>query len=120
MSITLIKLGYLFIKSIAKPVSNVVKKQAVNNKTFRQGCLNLAQRYHQWEVKLRRRLQGGIAIEHVKPLEESKAIELGANFIGETIVFGMVGTAILLETTRLKSLERARKEELEERVNQLE
>ncbi|TEB18644.1 hypothetical protein C9890_0341, partial [Perkinsus sp. BL_2016] len=35
----------------------------------------------------------------VRPLDEQKAIEVGANFLGETLVFIVAGTVLILDQT---------------------
>ena len=98
----LIKLGYLLIRTVAKPVANVLKQQTKNHPVFRSVCVRLAQTYHRSEIKMSRRLGGAskaITEAAVRPLDEQKAIEVGANFLGETLVFIVAGTVLILDQT---------------------
>jgi hypothetical protein len=119
MSLTLLKLSYLLIRTVARPISFVVKRYAVKKSAFRSGCISMAQRFHRLEAKMK-----GTPLhkplKSLRPLQEQDAVEIGANFIGEATVFVILGLAIYLESTRIRSVERARKEALEERVSQLE
>jgi hypothetical protein len=119
MSLTLAKLSYLLIRTVARPVSFVVKRYALKKSAFRSGCVSMAQRFHRLEVKMK-----GTPLhkplKNLRPLAEEEAVEIGANFIGEATVFVFFALAILLETNRMRSVERARKEALEEKVVQLE
>ena len=77
----LIKLGYLLIRTVAKPVANLLKQQTKNHTGFRTICVRLAQTYHRSEIKMSRRLGGAskaVTEAAVRPLDEQKAIEVGA------------------------------------------
>ena len=77
MSLTLVKVGYLLIKSAARPISSVIKRFAVRRTFFRRACILAAQRFHRMEIKMRQTLLSNHRHMHVKPLEEAKAIEMG-------------------------------------------
>jgi hypothetical protein len=122
MPMPLVKIGYLFIRTIAKPISSSIKKQAKDHPTFRQACSRLAQLYHRWDVRLRRRLaaRAGEDISPVvRPLDEQKAIELGANFIGEALVFGVAGILLVADSARSHRAEMARRRLIEDKFEQL-
>lgn len=51
--------------------------------------------------------------ENIKPLTETLAIDLAANFIGETIIFSVAVTAILIESVRKKMDEDRKVEKVE-------
>lgn len=81
MSLPLIKLGYLLVRTIAKPVAGTFKRQAKSHPWFRSACGRLAQQYHRMEVKLKRRIAAkvgdAVVLPAIKPLDEQKAVELG-------------------------------------------
>lgn len=68
------------------------------------------------------------AIEHAKsrppprirPLSESKAIDSGANFISETFLFLVAGGLIVFESWRSRRKETNRREDVQDRLNELE
>lgn len=118
----LIKLGYLLIRTVAKPVANVMKQQTKNHPGFRSMCVRLAQTYHRTEIKMSRRLGGAskaVTEAAVRPLDEQKAIEVGANFLGETLVFIVAGTVLILDQTVAAQKEQSRRMVIEEKFNQL-
>lgn len=118
----LIKLAYLLIRTVAKPVANILKHQTKNHPGFRLTCVRLAQTYHRTEIKMSRRLGGAskVATEAlVKPLDEQKAIELGSNFLGESLVFLVAGTVLVLDQTVSARKEQARRQAIEEKFNQI-
>jgi hypothetical protein len=125
MSIPLLKLEYLLIRTLSKPIANSIKQQAVEKPSFRNSCMKLAQSYHSMEVHMRHRLKSvnGTDVREmdpVRPLDEKKAIELGANFIGEFLIFSIAGVLVTLEALRSSRNEKARREETENRIVQLE
>ncbi|KAF2459839.1 optic atrophy 3 protein-domain-containing protein [Lineolata rhizophorae] len=56
----------------------------------------------------------------IRPLSESKAIETGANFISESFMFIVAGGVILFETWRNRRKEYNRREDVGERLEELE
>lgn len=129
-ALPLVKLGYLLVRTVAKPISSSLKKQAKDHPTFRNACIGLAQSYHRLEVRMRRRLaakNGGGTLEpnsalteqSVRPLDEQKAIELGADFFGEALVFGVAGILLVMEATRNHRAEMARRQLIEDKFEQL-
>lgn len=118
----LIKLGYLLIRTVAKPVANILKQQTKNHPVFRSLCVRLAQTYHRTEIKMSRRLGGAskaVAEAVVRPLDEQKAIEVGANFLGETLVFLVAGTVLMMDQTLSAQKEQARRQVIEDKINQI-
>ncbi|KAK6541235.1 hypothetical protein TWF694_008602 [Orbilia ellipsospora] len=57
---------------------------------------------------------------HIRPLSDSKAIENGANFISEFFLFSVAGGLILFETLRSRKKESERRDEVAERLQNLE
>ncbi|KAK4498715.1 hypothetical protein PRZ48_009225 [Zasmidium cellare] len=56
----------------------------------------------------------------IRPLSEARAIELGANFFSEAFVFAVALGLILVETLRSRNKESSRRDEVAERLDQLE
>lgn len=118
----LIKLGYLLVRTIAKPISSIIKKSAKNDPKFRQICLRVAQIYHQIDVRCRRNLASRTRESNfgeIRPLNEQKAIELGSNFIGEAIIFGIAGTILFFDIARSSRTEAAKKQVLDARIENI-
>jgi optic atrophy 3 protein len=118
----LIKLGYLLIRTVAKPVANILKRQTKNHPVFRSVCVRLAQTYHRTEIKMSRRLGGAskaVTEAVVRPLDEQKAIEVGANFLGETLVFLVAGGVLIMDQTVSAQKEQVRRQVIEDKFNQI-
>jgi uncharacterized coiled-coil protein SlyX len=90
----LIKLGALAVRQIAKPIANALKNRAKNSAFFRNYiCMPPAQAYHWMEVNVKMKMLGLGKPTQVQKLNEAMAIELGAELLGETIIFlSAVGT----------------------------
>lgn len=85
MALPLIKLGYLLVRTVAKPVAGGLKRQARDHPWFRSACGRIAQMYHRVEVRMKRRIAAksgdaeALSESKIKPLDEQKAVELGGN-----------------------------------------
>lgn len=78
MSVPLIKLGYLIIRTLSKPISKLAQDQAKNHPYFRSICIRMSEAYHRMEVRLRSRV--GDSKMEIRPLNEDKAIQLGGKY----------------------------------------
>ncbi|XP_026544632.1 optic atrophy 3 protein [Notechis scutatus] len=106
------KLLYLGVRQLSKPLAARIKDGARASPFFRQYiCGPPAQLYHWVEMRAKMRIMGfrGSAI---KPLNEEAAAELGAELLGEAIVFGVGGLCIFLEYSRQSSNSKKKEEEL--------
>ncbi|KAL7726886.1 hypothetical protein ACLKA6_000899 [Drosophila palustris] len=95
------KLGVLAIKQISKPIANVLKSNAKSSPFFRKYiCMPPAQFYNWVEVKTKMwALNLGRPVT-VPPLNEAMAIELGANLLGEFIIFAIGAGILIFEYSR--------------------
>ncbi|KAM9481806.1 optic atrophy 3 protein homolog [Clarias gariepinus] len=113
------KLLYLGVRQLSKPVANRIKAGARRSEFFKNYiCLPPAQMYHWIEMKTKMRIMGfrGAAI---KPLNEDAAAELGAELLGEAIVFLVGGGCLVLEYSRQAANSRRKEEELTLTINNL-
>uniref|UniRef100_A0A8B9M9G8 Outer mitochondrial membrane lipid metabolism regulator OPA3 n=1 Tax=Accipiter nisus TaxID=211598 RepID=A0A8B9M9G8_9AVES len=107
----LAKLLTLGARQLSRPLAARIKAGARASPFFRAYiCLPPAQLYHWVEMRAKMRLMGfrGAA---VKPLNEEAAAELGAELLGEAIVFGVGGLCLYLEYARQTGQARRREEE---------
>ncbi|XP_017321173.3 optic atrophy 3 protein homolog isoform X2 [Ictalurus punctatus] len=113
------KLLYLGVRQLSKPVANRIKAGARRSEFFKSYiCLPPAQLYHWIEMKTKMRIMGfrGAA---VKPLNEDAAAELGAELLGETIIFLIGGGCLVFEYSRQAWNSRRKDEELTHTINSL-
>lgn len=117
----LIKLGALAIRQISKPLANIIKTRAKSNPFFRTYiCMPPAQIYHYLDVNVRMRLLGLERPANVKKLNETAAIELGAELLGETIIFFVAVLTLVGEYYRQSKNSAASAAILEERWTTIE
>ncbi|KYO30143.1 optic atrophy 3 protein [Alligator mississippiensis] len=105
------KLLTLGMRQLSKPLAARIKAAARASPFFRAYvCGPPAQLYHWVEMRTKMRIMGfrGAA---VKPLNEEAAAELGAELLGEAIVFSVGGLCIYLEYARQAGNARRREDE---------
>lgn len=131
------KLGYLLVRTVAKPIASGIKRQARDHQAFRRVCVSIAQIYHRTEVKLKRGLDANkkrLQPPHnrplqsgettgsesaIRPLDEAKAVEVGSEFIGEALVFLVAGTLLVFDQLSNRQKEQERRGEIERRFTEL-
>lgn len=91
--IPLFKVVSLVIRMFTRPVSNYLKNSLKykhdHHPYIKLQILNLGQFYHRIQIKIQRRLMNLSSNDsYVKPLSDDKALESGAEFIGEIIAYG--------------------------------
>jgi len=67
--------------------------------TFASAWIGLAQAYHRTEVRLRRNLLG-YKTEEVRDLDPEKALQLGAELVGEFTIFFIACGAVYIDWAR--------------------
>ncbi|XP_053680118.1 putative OPA3-like protein CG13603 isoform X2 [Anopheles nili] len=106
------KLGVLAMKQVSKPIANLLKERAKNSPFFRKYvCMPPAQFYNWMEVKTKMWALNLGKPTSVPVLNEAMAIDLGANLLGEIIIFTIGAGLLLLEYQRQVRKE-ANKEEM--------
>ncbi len=94
-----IKLGSLLVRTLSKPLANSLKRNAKTNQRFERFCIGIAQAYNRFDLRFKFRFQDS-PIEPIRPLTDQKAVELGANFLAEAIIFSVGALTIILEAWR--------------------
>lgn len=89
------------MKQISKPIANLLKTRAKSSPFFRTYiCMPPAQFYNWMEVKTRMWAMNLGKPTVVPTLNEAQAIELGANLLGEFVIFTIGAGLLILEYTR--------------------
>ncbi|KAI1290035.1 putative OPA3-like protein [Halotydeus destructor] len=97
----LVKLGALAVKQIAKPLANYMKTSAKSSPVFRDYVvMPPAQLYHWLEVNVKMRMLNLGKPRGVQKLDQNAAIELGADLLGEFIIFIVAATTVTFEYLR--------------------
>ncbi|XP_022202626.2 putative OPA3-like protein CG13603 [Nilaparvata lugens] len=113
----LAKLGALLLRQVSKPIANFLKERAKQHPFFRTYLLMPPAQFYNWcEVKMKMWVLNLGKPVQVPPLNEAMAIDLGANVLGEGIVFivaaGIVGYEYNRQVRKEAAKEAARKEEM--------
>ncbi|ENN77482.1 putative OPA3-like protein CG13603 [Dendroctonus ponderosae] len=104
------KLGALLLKQVSKPIATVVKNQAKSSPVFRKYvCMPPAQFYNWCEIKAKMWILNLGKPVNIPVLNEAQAIELGANLLGEAIIF-IIAAGVLINEYYRSSVKEAAKE----------
>ncbi|KAI7877126.1 hypothetical protein K492DRAFT_209939 [Lichtheimia hyalospora FSU 10163] len=114
-----LKLGSLLIRTLAKPVANSIKVQAKEHASFREFCIAVAQRSHKLEMTLKMKFLG-YKKEVIRPLNDAKAVEAGANFLSESFIFGVAASIIIAESWRSHHSAKNRRNYVDDALENLE
>ncbi|KAJ0021909.1 hypothetical protein NQD34_009400 [Periophthalmus magnuspinnatus] len=113
------KLLYLGVRQMSKPVANRIKAGARRSEFFKTYiCLPPAQLYHWIEMRTKMRIMGFRGAT-IKPLNEESAAELGAELLGEAIIFFIGGGCMVLEYSRQAANSRRKEDELNATITSL-
>ncbi|KAJ3591238.1 hypothetical protein NHX12_009184 [Muraenolepis orangiensis] len=113
------KLLYLGVRQMSKPLANRMKAGAQRSQFFKNYiCLPPAQLYHWIEMRSKMRIMGFRGAS-IKPLNEDLAAELGAELLGEAIIFLIGGGCMVLEYSRQASNAYHKEEELSQTISSL-
>ncbi|XP_069500801.1 optic atrophy 3 protein [Ambystoma mexicanum] len=113
------KLLYLGIRQLSKPVANRIKAGARRSEFFKTYvCLPPAQLYHWIEMRTKMRVMGFRGAT-IKPLNEDAAAELGAELLGEVIIFTIGGGCMIAEYARQSMNSKKKEDELSSQLGSL-
>ena len=114
------KLFYLIIKQVSRPISKRMKLLALQSEFFRKYiCVPPANAYNWVVTNVRIRTMGSEGKVKVLKLTEEKAIELGAELIGELTIFTTSTILIAAEYSRQSKKAQAKEEAQNENLRNL-
>lgn len=113
-----LKLTSLFVRQLSKPLANTIKSNAKEHPKFRRFCIRFAQFKHRLDMNIRLKLLNEENIK-IRPLNDAKAIQAGANFLSEGVVFSVAAGALLFETWRSRRKESKRRASIEDDIRVL-
>ncbi|KAI9226784.1 MAG: optic atrophy 3 protein-domain-containing protein [Piptocephalis tieghemiana] len=123
------KLGSLLVRTLAKPVASSIKTATKQSPVFRKACIGIAQKIkprvlphfqglHRTEINLKMMFLG-YKREAVRPLNDTKAIEAGANFLSEAFIFLVAGSIIVFENFRSRWAAQDRRDYVNDQLDSL-
>uniref|UniRef100_A0A8C4QQI2 Outer mitochondrial membrane lipid metabolism regulator OPA3 n=1 Tax=Eptatretus burgeri TaxID=7764 RepID=A0A8C4QQI2_EPTBU len=114
------KLIVLGIRHLNKPLAANIKAVARKSELFKSiACIWPAQLYHLFEMKAKMRMMG-LNASPVNPLNEAAAVELGAELVGEFVIFIGGGACIWFEYSRQSANSQRKEQEKEARMEAME
>ena len=103
--IPIFKLVSLIIRLFTKPMTNYfkasLKTKKIEKPFMRELIMNLGQKYNRWNVIITRSFSGMGSIDYIKPLSDEKALDSGAEFIGELIAYSTLLAWGIYEVNKL-------------------
>ncbi|KRY75751.1 Optic atrophy 3 -like protein [Trichinella pseudospiralis] len=116
-----IKLVSLLARQVSRPIANQLKNGAKRNYTFRRFvCLPIAQLYHRVEITRKMIMIGFGKPVTIPELNEEAAVELGADILGEMVVYAIAVFVVAFEYMRSNEKARIKEEELQQRLENIE
>ncbi|KAG1681757.1 putative OPA3-like protein [Nymphon striatum] len=115
-----IKLASLAFKQIGRPVAGWLKERARKSHFFRTYiCMPPAQLYHWMDVNVKMRVLNLGKPVDVPKLNEAMAIDLGAQMLGEGVIFVIAAGTITFEYLRSANKEKEKENAKEEQILQM-
>ena len=122
--IPIFKLVSLIIRLFTKPATNYFKQSLKSNKIekplIRELIISLGQRYNRWNIIITRSFSGMGGTDYIKPLSEEKALDSGAEFIGELLTYGTLLTWGIYEVNKLSKDTKAKEAKLTDQLLSME
>lgn len=87
------------IKTLAKPLTTRLKKEAKRFKSFSTFCIGAGQLTHQVSSRFTALAQG-YRVKEINPLPEEDALVRGISFVSESFLFLVAGGIIVIEFNR--------------------
>lgn len=97
MGFPLIKLGFLAVKQVAKPVAQRIKVYAKGSDYFKRSMIELGRKLHASSVQIERMAEGKEQLKAVAELREAQAVERGSDFLAEVVVYGVSAGVVAAE-----------------------
>ncbi|KAJ2493445.1 hypothetical protein IWW37_000534 [Coemansia sp. RSA 2050] len=113
------KIASLLFRTLSKPVANALKQQAKSHDVFRSMCINVAQVAHRTEMNWKMNVLG-YKKEKIRPLNDAKAIDAGANFLGEAFIFSVALSLLFAEQIRSRNQAQRQRNAVDDRLDELE
>ncbi|CAB9500738.1 atrophy 3 protein homolog [Seminavis robusta] len=110
-ALPLAKIGTLFIKTLAKPVSKRIKKDFSRFEQTRRMLVGIGQLSNQVTSRMAIWSEG-YTVRKINPLSDDKALTTGADLVGETFVLSVSVGTVIWEYNRSAEKARLKEEKL--------
>ncbi len=92
-----LKLFFLAVRQISKPIAGRAKVVAQNSESFNKVIVGVGRWLHRMNIQLTRRSEGKEALTHITELNEKAAVERGANFFSEAVIYSIASATVMYE-----------------------
>lgn len=99
-ALPVLKLFFLGVKQLSKPVAGFIKNRAKNSPAFKDQVINAAQFWHRINVRASQAASGASAETRalrVKPLDEATAVATFTDILGEGVIYFIAAVALVVE-----------------------
>ncbi|EGC31450.1 hypothetical protein DICPUDRAFT_11174, partial [Dictyostelium purpureum] len=118
MVLPMLKLGSLFIKSLAKPFSKQIKAAASKSPAFHDRVVRMARVWHKLEIRLSRFT--GDNSRRVTELNVNAAIDLGTEMVSEAFLLSVAMGLLVYENSRSAEKDKKKEEKIQNGFKSLE
>jgi len=117
-ALPLAKLGALTIKTLSKPIANIIKSRAKNHPMFKQICIDVGETNNITTYYFNKLVRN----QHIKyqPIDTNFAINKGSEILGELVVYFIGGVLLIEEYIRTSRATAKTKQQTLNRIDQLE
>jgi optic atrophy 3 protein len=105
------KIATLLVKTLAKPVSKRIKVEFSRSEPTRRMLIAIGQTTNSITSRMTIWSEG-YTVRHIKPLEESVALNKGADFVGESFILLVSAATVIWEYNRTNEKARIKDEQL--------
>jgi hypothetical protein len=99
-ALPILKLFFLGVKQLSKPVASFIKTRAKNSPTFKQHVINASQLWHRFNVRAAHAASNASAearAVRIKPLDEATAVATFTDLLGEGVIYFVAAVALVIE-----------------------
>jgi hypothetical protein len=99
-ALPILKLFFLGVKQLSKPVAGFIKNRAKNSPTFKEHVINAAQLWHRVSVRASQAASNASAETRairIKPLDEATAVATFTDILGEGVIYFVAAVALVVE-----------------------
>ena len=99
-ALPILKLFFLGVKQLAKPVAGFIKNRAKNSPAFKEHVINAAQLWHRVNVRASQAASNASAESRalrIKPLDEATAVSTFTDILGEGVIYFIAAVALVVE-----------------------
>jgi DNA-binding transcriptional MocR family regulator len=92
-----VKLFFLAVRQVSKPLAAVAKRGATESPLLRQVIVSIGQTINRARIQVTRMADGKTSLANISPLNEEKAVAVGAELVSEGVIYTIAGSTVFYE-----------------------